>query len=176
MLSEGSPAPEFHLRDQEGNRVGLSDFRGKWVVLWWYPEAKSSGCTIQGRAFQLSHERFTKAGAVVLGASFNTVEKNLDFGECESFAFPLLSDPERVAGAAYDVVRGAEEKFADKPRRVTYLIAPDGRIARSYLVKDVVAHAEEVLADLNDQRDPSSGSTASGPGADEVRGTGPRSR
>jgi peroxiredoxin Q/BCP len=152
MLSESATAPGFELSDEDGRSLRLSEFRGRWVVLWWYPEAKSSGCTIQARAFQVAHEKFLERDAVVLGASFNTTEKNHDFGECESLAFPLLSDPERVAGTAYDVVRKPDEKFADKPRRVTYLIDPEGRIARSYLVTDVASHPTQVLADLESEQ------------------------
>lgn len=147
MLDEGVKAPDFDLPDDSGTRVRLSDHHGRWVVLWWYPEAKSEGCTIQGRAFQKTYDEFAADGVVVLGASFNEVEKNRDFSECEAMQFPLLSDPDRTAGRAYDVVRAPDERFADKPRRVTYLIDPDGRIAKSYLVKDVAGHASQVLAD-----------------------------
>jgi len=147
VLEAGVEAPDFDLADDSGTRVRLSDQRGRWVVLWWYPEAKSEGCTIQGRGFQKTYEQFAADGVVVLGASFNDADKNRDFSECEAMQFPLLSDPDGTAGRAYDVVRKPDERFADKPRRVTYLIDPEGRIAKSYLVTDVAGHASQVLAD-----------------------------
>jgi peroxiredoxin Q/BCP len=152
MLDEGVAAPDFTLVDQEGGTVKLSDFRGQWIVLWWYPEAKTEGCTIEGRSFQALYAEFQKAGANVVGASFNKPDKNLDFAECESFSFPLLSDHDRVAGSAYEVVRKPDEKFADKPRRVTYLISPDARIQKAYLVTEVHSHASQVLQDLREQQ------------------------
>lgn len=152
MLEEGIQAPDFALSNQEGQVVRLQDFRGRWLVFWWYPEAKSEGCTVEGRAFQTRFPDFDATGAAVVGVSFNQVDKNLDFAECEGFDFPLLSDPDWAAGRAYDVVRQPDERFADKPRRITYLISPEGVIAKSYLVTDVQQHATQVLEDLSQIR------------------------
>lgn len=148
MLVEGAIAPPFSLYDDSGNEVSLEAQRGKWVVLWWYPQASSGTCTIQGRAFRPLASDFEKAGAVVLGISFNTVEENRDFSMCESFSFPLLSDPSMEVGRAYGVTRQPNERFADKPRRVTYLIDPEQVVRRVYVVEDADAHASEVLRDL----------------------------
>lgn len=85
---------------------------------------------------------------MILGASFDTPAENLAFAEAQEFPFPLLSDVDRTVGAAYEVTREAGDKFADYPRRYSYLIAPSGLIHRAYDVTDVAAHADDVLADL----------------------------
>ncbi|CAB4897975.1 unannotated protein [freshwater metagenome] len=87
-------------------------------------------------------------GAVILGASFDTREENLAFAEAQEFPFRLLSDVDHVVGAAYEVVRGPGEQYAQYPRRCSYLIDPQGVIRRSYDVADVVGHAAAVLRDL----------------------------
>jgi thioredoxin-dependent peroxiredoxin len=85
---------------------------------------------------------------VVLGASFDTPAENLAFADAQEFAFPLLSDPDRVAGAAYEVVRDPSHQYAAYPERFSYLITPTGEIARSYEVSDMAGHAAQVLNDL----------------------------
>jgi peroxiredoxin Q/BCP len=85
---------------------------------------------------------------VVLGASFDTVEDNKVFADAQSFGFRLLADTDRSVGASYEVVRDADDPYPDFPKRISYLIDPDGVIGRSYLVTDVDAHADDVLADL----------------------------
>lgn len=148
MLAEGTPAPPFSLQSNDGSDVSLESLSGKWIVLWWFPQASSGTCTIQGRAFRPLTSDFEKAGAAVYGISFNTVAENSDFASCESFEFPLLSDPSMEVGKAYDVTREATEKFSDKPRRVTYLIDPDQLVRRAYFVENAEDHAAEVLRDL----------------------------
>jgi thioredoxin-dependent peroxiredoxin len=85
---------------------------------------------------------------VILGASFDTVEENLAFAEAQNFPYQLLSDPDRVAGAAYEVIRAPDHQYANFPERFSYLIDPSGTIVRSYAVTDPAGHAGEVLADL----------------------------
>lgn len=85
---------------------------------------------------------------MILGASFDTPAENKAFADAQGFDYPLLSDIERVTGAAYEVVRAADSQYANFPERLSYLIDPEGNIAKSYAVKDVAAHAGEVLADL----------------------------
>jgi peroxiredoxin Q/BCP len=93
-------------------------------------------------------DEFAAADVVVLGASFDTPDENKAFADAEAFGFPLLSDVDRSVGTAYEVARPPDHDFAALPRRISYLIAPDGVVAQAYAVKDVAAHADEVLADI----------------------------
>ena len=88
---------------------------------------------------------------MILGASFDTPEENLAFAEAQQFPFRLLSDVDRTVGKQYEVARSADDSYADYPMRVAYLIDPSGVIKRVYDVKDVSAHASEVLADLQSE-------------------------
>lgn len=84
----------------------------------------------------------------MLGASFDTVEENKGFADAQGFAFRLLADTDRAVGTAYDVLRPPDDQYASMPKRISYLIDPDGVIRRAYEVADASAHADEVLADL----------------------------
>lgn len=148
MLETGVAAPPFTLTDHHGQPVALTDFAGQWLVLWWYPQASSEVCTVQGRAFVPLAARFAEIGARLVGISFNNPEENARFAAAEGMDFPLLSDEAGTTGAAYEVTRNPDEPFPDKPRRITYLIDPQQTIARSYLVTDAAGHAEAVLTDL----------------------------
>lgn len=150
MLATGAPAPPITLTDQDEHQVSLPGPDRRWIVLWWYPQASSGTCTVQGRGFRPLTAHFKAAGADVYGVSFNTAEENKEFASCESFDFPLLSDPSMAAGRAYGVVRDPDEPFADKPRRITYLIDPNQVIRRVYVVDDAESHAAQVLADLRE--------------------------
>ena len=103
---------------------------------------------MQGQRFRDRSAAFEAAGAVVLGASFDTVEDNRAFAEAQGFGYRLLSDVDRAVGAAYDVVKPPDEQWADFPRRMTYLIDRDGVLQRIYTVTDVAANADDVLADI----------------------------
>ena len=131
MLTPGTTAPAFTLADSHGAQVSLSDFAGQWVVFWWYPEANSSGCSMQAASLDRAHDAFVEAGVQVLGVSFNTTAENDEFSEDKALYFPLLSDPDKVAGAAYEVVREPGVPFEKKPLRYTYVIDPTGLIAHS---------------------------------------------
>ncbi|MCU1400654.1 MAG: alkyl hydroperoxide reductase/Thiol specific antioxidant/Mal allergen [Acidimicrobiales bacterium] len=148
MLVPGSAAPEFALPDQHGTIVTLAGLRGHWVLLWWYPAAQTPGCTIEGQNLRDHADDFAAANCVVLGASFDTVAGNLAFAEIQGFGFSLLSDEDRTAGAAYDVIRHGDDHYERFAARHSYLIDPDGIIRRSYDVSEVESHADEVLDDL----------------------------
>lgn len=148
MLSAGQPAPDFTLPDQHGRPVGLTDFRGKWVLLWWYPAAQTPGCTIEGQNLRDRAADFAAAGCVVLGASFDDTATNLAFSEMQGFEFPLLSDTDHTVGTSYEVVRRGDDHYGCFSERYSYLIDPQGLIRRAYAVSDVDTHADEVLADL----------------------------
>lgn len=152
MLATNAAAPDFEALDQSGNTVRLSDHRGKWVALWWYPKASTPGCTIEGRAFRDSASEFDSAGAVVIGASFDSVEDQRGFAEAEGFPFALISDIDRSIGRSYDAERSPGEEYYERglPRRISYLIDPEGVIAVAYDLADksLDEHAAEVLADI----------------------------
>lgn len=103
---------------------------------------------MQGQGLRDSAHRFAELGAVIVGASFDTPAENHAFAEAQRFPFRMLSDTDRSVGAAYDVVRPATDRYASYPRRISYLIDPEGTIRRAYDVADVAAHAEAVLGDL----------------------------
>ena len=148
MLAEGSPAPDFTMKDHNGSPVSLQDFRGKWVVMWWYPKASTAGCTLESRGFRERAREFGDLGAEIIGASFDTPEENCTFAETEDLPYRLLSDPSREVGERYETLRAPEEPNQEWPKRRTYLIDPDGVIRRAYRVRDIHEHVGEVLEDL----------------------------
>ena len=130
MLEKGMIAPDFTLTDKDGNAVSLSDFRGKKVVLYFYPKDNTPGCTRQACAFAASYDAFRSNDIVVIGISRDSVASHVKFAEKYSLPFILLSDPERIAIEAYGVWQ--EKKMAGKVGmgvvRTTYLIGADGVI------------------------------------------------
>jgi peroxiredoxin Q/BCP len=127
-LQAGNQAPAITLPSQDGTPVRLSDYRGKWVVLYFYPKDKSSGCTIQAHAYQSNLPKFEASHAVVLGVSLDTAESHKSFCTEDGLTFKLLADPQGKASAAYGVplMTFKDMKFDE---RDTFLIAPDGKIA-----------------------------------------------
>ncbi len=103
---------------------------------------------MQGQGFRDRSPEFEAEGAVILGASFDTVEDNRAFAEAQGFGYRLLADTSREVGDAYGVKKPASEQWADFPRRITYLIDPAGIVQRIYHVADVAANPDEVLADI----------------------------
>ncbi len=130
MLETGMIAPDFTLSDKDGNTVSLSDFRGKRVVLYFYPKDNTPGCTRQACAFAASYDAFRANDIVVIGISRDSVASHVKFAEKYNLPFVLLSDPERIAIEAYGVWQ--EKKMAGKVGmgvvRTTYLIGADGVI------------------------------------------------
>lgn len=102
---------------------------------------------MQGQGLRDSAQRFVELDITVLGASFDTSADNLAFAEAQGFEYRLLSDPDRAVGTKYEVVRSPDDKYANFPRRVSYLIDPDGVVRRAYDVTDVAGHATFVAAD-----------------------------
>lgn len=141
-------APEFTLTAQDGKPVSLKDYRGKWVVLYFYPKDFTGGCTLEARGFEKNLKRFAAAKAVVLGVSVDTAESHKDFCTKEGLNFKLLSDSKTEVSTAYGSM------MSDRPlsARNTFLIKPDGMIALRYLKVDPNGHAEEVLAALTELR------------------------
>ena len=152
MLEPGMPAPDFDVEDQYGDPVRLEDLRGRWVVLWWYPKADTTGCSLEGAMFRSAHHQFEELNAAILGISHDVPDDNCAWAEESGFQFKLLSDPERVTSAAYLAQRGPDDPWAGGVRRVTYLIDPEGIVQRSYDVGpgDIFGHPQAVLADLRE--------------------------
>jgi thioredoxin-dependent peroxiredoxin len=147
MLKVGDKAPSFRLKADDGKEISLADLKGKLVVLYFYPRAMTSGCTLETQNFRDRKLQFDKAGAVILGCSGDTVESQAKFHAKEKVNFPLLSDPQFEAIEAYDARR--MKSFLGKTFlgivRSTFLIDRDGRIAEVWDKVKVKGHAEEVL-------------------------------
>jgi len=142
----GKPAPAFTLPSQEGARVSLDEFRGKWVVLYFYPKDFTSGCTIEAHNFQRDLEKYTKKNAVIVGVSVDTVESHESFCTKESLSFKLLADPNHTVVEKYGSVM--EYNGMTLAARNTFLIDPSGIIRKVYLKVNPQGHSEEVLSDL----------------------------
>jgi peroxiredoxin Q/BCP len=147
-LKEGDKAPNFSADTQTGERINLQDFKGKPVILYFYPKDDTPGCTKEACAFRDSYTDFKKAGAVVLGVSPDSVKSHGKFAEKFSLKFPLLSDEDKKIVSDYGV--WGEKSFMGRKymgtHRVTFLIGPDGRIAKIWPKVKPEEHAAEVLA------------------------------
>ncbi|TGY65117.1 thioredoxin-dependent thiol peroxidase [Dubosiella muris] len=134
MLEIGSPAPDFTLKDQDGNEIKLSNLRGKKVILYFYPKDNTSGCTKQACAYMDLYPQFTQKDAIVLGVSKDSVSSHKKFQEKYGFPFPLLSDPDHEVIEAYDVWK--EKSMYGKKYmgvvRSTYLIDENGIIEKAF--------------------------------------------
>jgi peroxiredoxin Q/BCP len=142
----GAPAPAVRLTNNQGKQTNLANYRGKWVVLYFYPKDFTSGCTLEAHNFQTDLPKYDKAGAVILGVSVDTAESHKDFCTKEGLGFQLLSDPDARVSAEYGSVMEYQGKKLSA--RNTFLIAPDGRIAAVFLSVKPASHSEEVLASL----------------------------
>jgi len=148
MLAEGTPAPGFELPNQDGERVALSDFDDRYVVVYFYPRADTPGCTKQACDFRDNWERYADAGVPVLGVSDDPVEDLADFQEKYDLPFDLLSDADGEVATAYDSFgeRDVMGDVMDVTFRNTYVVGPDGSIAAAFEGVDPEGHADEVLA------------------------------
>jgi peroxiredoxin Q/BCP len=145
-LDVGQPAPEFELPDQQGQLHSLEDYRDQWVVLYFYPKDETPGCTTEACEFRDNIFAYRKLNAQILGVSLDDVESHRKFAENHSLPFPLLADTEGAAADAY----GVKTKMMGwtVAKRQTFLIDPDGNIARHYEKVDPDEHSAQVLADL----------------------------
>jgi thioredoxin-dependent peroxiredoxin len=144
MVEEGKPAPDFELHADDGRTVKLSDFRGKPVVLYFYPKDDTPGCTAQACGIRDSYSEFQARGAEVLGISVDDETSHQAFREKYNLPFTLLADPDGEAGTAYGVTR------EDKPwfERSTFVIDAEGNVARELRRVDPLLHADQVLEAL----------------------------
>ena len=145
-IKVGGPAPEFELSDQNGELHSLEDYRGQWVVLYFYPKDDTPGCTIEACEFRDNIFAYKALNAQILGVSLDDVASHKAFADEYSLPFPLLADTEGSTSTAYGVKTRMFGMTVAK--RQTFIIGPDGSIARHYEKVDPAAHSEEVLADL----------------------------
>jgi thioredoxin-dependent peroxiredoxin len=142
----GQSAPEFTLPSQDGTPTSLSAFKGKWVVLYFYPKDMTTGCTIEAHNFQQDEAKYAKLHAVIVGVSVDTVDSHKQFCAKEGLNFKLLSDADKKVVAEY----GSLGSFGPMQiaKRNTFLINPQGKIIKVWTGVDPQHHSAEVLSEL----------------------------
>jgi len=143
----GAAAPAFTLPNQDGKRVSLADYRGKWVVLYFYPKDGTPGCTTEACEFRDNVFAFRDAGAVILGISVDDVASHKEFANEHRLPFTLLADSDKQVARDYGVLHRMLGVM-ELARRETYIVDPQGRIAKHYREVDPGSHSKQVLADL----------------------------
>ncbi len=146
LPAEGSNAPDFTLQSQEGKSVSLKDFRGQWVVLYFYPKDMTQGCTIEAHNFQRDLAQYTAKKAAIVGVSADNIDSHQQFCTKESLTFKLLADPDKKMIAAYGSLAGNGMVAS----RNTFLIDPKGVIRKVYTGVKPNVHSEEVLTALGE--------------------------
>jgi len=153
MLEEGAKAPAFSLKDQDGKTVKLSDYKGKHVVLYFYPKDNTPGCTREACAFRDEHSKLLEQGAVVLGISPDDEKSHRKFIDKFELPFPLLCDEGHAVSEKFGAW-GEKSMYGRKMMgiiRSTFLISPDGKIAKVWPKVKVDGHVEKVLEALGEQ-------------------------
>lgn len=147
-LVVGEPAPEFELQDQNGQLHSLEDYREQWVVLYFYPKDDTPGCTTEACEFRDNIFAFKAINAQILGVSLDDVESHQKFAEKHGLPFPLLADIDGRAADAY----GVKTKMVGFTiaKRQTFIIDPNGNLAKHYEKVKPATHSDQVLADLKD--------------------------
>ena len=150
MLDVGVKAPSFTLPDGDGTEISLDNFRGKKVVLWFFPKANTPGWTTEGQGFRDELHKFEEKNAVIIGMSADSPNKQKKFCEKQSFEFPMLCDESKDTLQAYGV--WGKKKFMGREYegifRNTYIIDENGIIEKAYKKVNVKSHAQDILADL----------------------------
>jgi peroxiredoxin Q/BCP len=143
MPAVGSAAPDFTLSSQENKQVSLKDFRGQWVVLYFYPKDMTTGCTIEAHNFQADQDKYTAKKTAIVGVSVDSVDSHVQFCTKENLTFKLLADPSH----------GVVEKYGSMgpmmASRNTFLIDPKGIVRKVYTGVKPQVHSTEVLTDLD---------------------------
>jgi len=143
----GAAAPAFSLQDQTGKWHALKDYRGKWVVLYFYPKDGTPGCTTQACEFRDNIFAYRKLNAVILGVSVDDVESHKTFSEEQNLPFPILADSDKKVTKEYGTLK-LYMGTLEMARRDTFIIDPEGRVAKHYVSVDPKGHSELVLTDL----------------------------
>jgi peroxiredoxin Q/BCP len=146
MPAAGQVAPTFTLPSQDGSQIALDSFRGKWVVLYFYPKDMTQGCTIEAHNFQRDLSKYEAMDAVIVGVSVDTPDSHKQFCTKEGLTFRLLADPEHKVVDEY----GSLGHFGTMTiaQRNTFLIDPQGKVVKVWTKVDPSHHSEEVLAEL----------------------------
>ena len=146
ILKIGDDAPSFMLPDSQGNQINSNDFKGKWIVLYFYPKDDTPGCTAEACHFRDDFKLLESLGAKVIGISIDDSFSHKKFAEKYNLPFPLLSDASGEVASRY----GALNNFLviKLAKRYTYLINPQGKIAKIYLSVDTSKHSQEIIDDL----------------------------
>jgi len=156
--SVGTPAPDFTLKSQEDQPVSLHDFKGRWVVLYFYPKDMTSGCTVEAHNFQRDLPKYDARNAVILGVSVQNEKSHQEFCAKESLTFKLLADTEKkVSGEYGSILNLGVTKLS---ARHTFLIDPNGIIRRVWMDVDVKTHSDSVLAAIDGLGKPAASSGA----------------
>lgn len=143
----GTEAPDFTLPSQEGKPVNLKDYRGQWVVLYFYPKDFTSGCTLEAHNFQRNLPQYEQRHAVILGVSVDSADSHKQFCTKEGLNFKLLADTDKKVSEEYGSLTNlAVVKFA---ARHTFIVDPNGKIVRVYTSVDPAKHSGEVLTALD---------------------------
>jgi peroxiredoxin Q/BCP len=148
----GNAAPDFKLTNDEGKLASLGDFRGKWLVLYFYPKDFTSGCTLEAHNFQRDLEKYQKLNAVVVGVSVDTAESHKNFCAKEGLNFRLLSDTDAKVSEQYGSVM--EYNGAKLSARNTFIIDPQSKIAKVFIKVNPKVHSDEVLSSLAELQKP----------------------
>jgi thioredoxin-dependent peroxiredoxin len=144
----GTPAPDFTLNSQEGKPVSLHDFKGKWVVLYFYPKDFTSGCTVEAHNFQRDLALYEQKKAVIVGVSMQDEDSHQKFCTKEGLSFKLLADTKQEVSTQYDSIMNMG--VAKLSARHTFLIDPQGKVEKVWLDVKPDKHSEEVLAALSE--------------------------
>ena len=142
MLKAGDAAPDFTLPADDGAQLELSSLRGRRILLWFFPEADTPGCSLEGRGLRDHREYFDQSAIEVIGVSFDSVTDNAAFARKYNFGFRLLSDTTHEVALAYGACDSLKARY---PERISFLIGADGRIERVYDKVDPRDHAAQVL-------------------------------
>lgn len=144
----GDPAPAFRLQDQSGQWHALADYRGKWVALYFYPKDETPGCTTEACSFRDNIFAFRKEGAEIVGISVDDMASHKAFAEKHGLPFTLLADPDKSVTKKYGVLK--DYLIVQFARRDSFIIDPQGRIAKHYESVDPNGHSAVVLADIKE--------------------------
>ncbi|MGB2635686.1 MAG: peroxiredoxin [Candidatus Acidiferrum sp.] len=144
----GTEAPDFTLNSQEGKPISLHDFRGKWVVLYFYPKDMTTGCTIEAHNFQRDMAKYEAKNAVIIGVSVQDEKSHQEFCAKEGLNFKLLADTNHDVSEKYDSL--TNYGVAKLSARHTFLIDPTGKVRKVWTDVDVKKHSDEVLAALDE--------------------------
>lgn len=151
-LQPPTKAPDFSLKDQTNQPHTLSQYKGKWVLIYFYPKDDTPGCTTQACGLRDTYDQYTGTGVIVLGISKDSTQSHAKFAQKHNLPFPLLADIDTSVCKSYGI--WGPKRFMGKEflgvHRVSFLINPEGAIAKTYDKVNVLSHAQEILKDIKE--------------------------